>query len=562
MNRRHFIFTILHAGLLIATAGCGRQPLALSISQGVARPERSAVLLFVDGMDESLLNELLAAGKLPNIQKRFVNGGVRVNHAVASLPAMTYPNTVSLFTGCFPGHHGIMGNQLFDRDRLTWIDYITLKNYQHVNQDFTQPTIYEILDDRFTVNVQCHTQRGVRHSFDNELETGPAWFLGWHIPVNQYVASCIEQVGLLAERVRQWPSVLTFYFPGLDAAGHVSGSHSDYYAQVFEDVDHQIGRVTNALESAGLLETTYLFLVTDHGHPRANEAKSFDLGAWLCRTRGVQCHEGDVPGTGYSERFSFLDKYDAMLVDGSHRRVAVFLRGESGWGERPSEEQVVQFIDGKRKAGGPEADDPGEACRIADLPAVAFVCRSLDRDRVEVRSARGSAVVERRLAGSTKEYRVVSSEAPPSDVVTDAMGVAQSPDLSRFVGEGWHDSRQWLAKTAETKCPDFVPQIVEYFDSPRAGDFVIFTAHGWLFAGNGCGEHGSCLAEDMRIPMFFAGPELARGASIEFGRLVDVMPTLLDLLGESDRLNRHPPIDGVSLAPQLRSVRPDEPANP
>lgn len=562
MNRRLFIITILHAVLFIAPAGCGRQPLVLSISEKVSRPPRSAVLFFVDGMDESVMNELLAAGGLPNIDKRFVKGGVRVNHAVASLPAMTYPNTVSLFTGCFPGHHGIMGNQLFDRHRLTWIDYITLENYQHVNRDFTQPTVYQILHDRFTVNVQCHTQRGVRHSFDNKLETGPAWYLGWHIPVNQYVASCIEQVGALAERVRQWPSVLTFYFPGLDAAGHVSGSHSNYYTQVFEDVDHQIGRVTNALESAGLLETSYLILVTDHGHPRANHAKSFDLAAWLCRTRGIRCREGNVPGDGYSERFTFLDKYDAMLIDGSHRRVAVFLRGESGWGEGPSAEQVAQFIDAKRTAGGPAVCDPGEPCRIADLPAIALVCRKLDSDRVEVQSALGSAVVERRLAGLTKEYRVVSSDVNRSDVVTDALGLSQSPELASFVGEGWHDSRQWLAKTAGSRCPDFVPQIVEYFDSPRAGDFVIFTALDWLLAGNGSGEHGSCLADDMLIPMFFAGPELATGASIEFGRLVDVMPTLLDLLGESDRLNRHPPIDGVSLAPQLRSARPDEPAKP
>ncbi|GMU32189.1 MAG: alkaline phosphatase family protein [Planctomycetia bacterium] len=558
MNRRQFIITILYSALLIAPAGCGRQPLVLSISDKVERPARSAVIFFVDGMDESRMNELLAEGRLPNIDKRFVKGGVRVNNAVTSLPAMTYPNTVSLFTGCFPGHHGIMCNQLFDRHRLTWIDYITLENYQHVNQDFTQPTLYELLDDRFTVNVQCHTQRGVTHSFDNRIETGPAWFLGWHIPVNQYVASCIEQVGTLAERVRQWPSVLTFYFPGLDAAGHAYGSHTDYYAKVFEDVDYQIGRVTNAMESAGLLETSYLILVTDHGHPRASEAKAFDLGAWLCRTRGIRCREGDVPGAGYAERFSFLDKYDAMLVDGSHRRVAVFLRGDKGWGEDPSTERVVQFIDGPTATGSHQA----ESCRIADLPAVAFVCRSLDRDRVEVRSARGIAVVERQLAGSMKEYRVVSADGALADVAADAMGLTQSPDLARFAREGWHDSRQWLAKTVESSCPDFVPQIIEYFDSPRAGDLVIFMAQGWLLAGNGCGEHGSCLAEDMRIPLFFAGPELASGASIECGRLVDVMPTLLELLGESDRLKRHPPIDGVSLAPQLRSAARDEAARP
>lgn len=537
-NRFHLQWVLLVA---LCFSGCGRQPLKLSLSAEVKRPERSVVVFFVDGMDEARLDELLASGRLPNIQKRFVDGGVHVESAIAALPAISYPNGVSLLTGCFPGHHGILGNQVFDRARLTWIDYITLEHYMQVNQDFSRPTIYEMLDDRLTVNVQCHTQRGVTHSFDNMLETGPAWYIGLHIPVNQYVASCVEQIGAMAERVRMWPVLTTFYFPGLDAAGHAQGSQSDYYAQVLEDVDHQIGRVTNAMEAAGLLNNSYLVLVTDHGHPRADKAESFDLIDWLKRERKIRCHLGPVPGGTYADRFEFLDKYDVMLVDGSHRRVMLYLRGEDGWGERATKDQIEAFI-------GASGDQPDSS--IERLPAVEFVCRKLGENSVEVRSAAGSLAVERRIAGSLKEYRIVSN----GNETFDLIGPPMSAETEAFDAFGWHDSQAWLRRTARSKHPDFVSQIIEVFDSPAAGDIVIFMAHDWVLAGHGGGEHGSCLAADMRIPMYFAGPDLSGGSAVECGRIVDVVPTILDLLGAVDRLDRFPAIDGVSLAPQLRAA--------
>ena len=408
---------------------------------------------------------------------------------------MTYPNSVSLFTGCFPGHHGVLGNQVFDRVRLTWIDYITLEHYLRVNQDFSRATIYEMLNDRLTVNVQCHTHRGVTHSFDNMLETGPAWYIGLHIPVNQYVASCLEQIAAMAERVRKWPVLTTFYFPGLDAAGHAQGSQSDYYAQVLEDVDHQIGRVTNAMESAGLLDSSYLALVTDHGHPRSDKAESFDLIDWLKKERKIRCHHGPVPGATYADRFEFLDQYDVMLVDGSHRRVMLYLRGEDGWGKRATASQIAAFI-------GASENQPGPS--IEGLPAIEFVCRRLGENSVEVRAAAGRLAVERRIAGSLKEYRIVSN----GNQTFDLIGPPTSAETEAFDAFGWHDSQAWLRRTARSKHPDFIPQIVELFDSSAAGDVMIFMAHDYVLAGHGGGEHGSCLAADMRIPMYFAGPDL------------------------------------------------------
>ncbi|MCH8854096.1 MAG: hypothetical protein IID41_15810, partial [Planctomycetes bacterium] len=135
----------------------------------------------------------------------------------------------------------------------------------------------------------------------------------------------------------------------------------------------------------------------------------------------------------------------------------------------------------------------------------------------------------------------------------DPLGYLDDPKLRAFVEGGWHDSRAWLAATADTLHPDFVPQVVEMFDSPRAGDIVLFAAEDWAFDTWNSG-HGSSLAGDMRVPMYFAGPDLAHGGQIDCARNVDIMPTVLDLLGEAHRLGEVEPIDGQSLAEELRSA--------
>lgn len=531
---------------LILFSGCGRQPLHLRVSKDVHRPPASVVLFFPDGLDVQRMDALLAEGKLPNIEKHFVRGGVRVQRAINSIPALTYPNSVSLMTGVFPGHHGIMGNQLFDRRNMYWVDYITAESYLKVNDDFAVPTLYERIPDHFTVNVQCPTHRGVTHTLDNPVETGIAWFLGWHIEVDQFVASCIEQIGPAAERAGRWPSVITFYFPGLDEIGHQNGSGSAAYRAAILNIDYQIGRVIDALERAGLLDSSHLVLVSDHGQIDARNLQRFDLIDWLRKHRGLRLHYGDIPRTGYPERAAFLDSYDLMLVDGSARRYLLHVRGKQGWDESPTEERITQIITGQAEAA---QSIPNGGAPLYEQPGVGLVAARAGEDRVRVFARDGQAIIERRRAGSTREYRILSERGGE-----DPLGLAETPELSRFITAGWHGSREWLAATAESRHPDFVPQIVEYFDAITSGDIVVFCAEGWVFAGAEPGEHGSCLHEDMRIPIFFAGPGLPRGASIPHGRLVDVMPTVLDLLGESARLQTPPKIDGESLLPQLRTA--------
>ena len=135
----------------------------------------------------------------------------------------------------------------------------------------------------------------------------------------------------------------------------------------------------------------------------------------------------------------------------------------------------------------------------------------------------------------------------------DVLGYRADAKLAAFVDAGWHASREWLAATFDTDNPDFVAQAVDMFDSPHTGDFVVFADEGWSFDPEQHGGHGSCTGADMRVPMFFSGPELPRGVTVSPGRNVDVTPTIVGLLGHADRLKQYQ-LDGINLADTLRTA--------
>ena len=235
------------------------------IGPSVKRPPAACVIFFADGLSQAVLKRMLAADELPNINRLFARGGVEVENAIVCLPSLTYANAVSLITGLFPGHHGILGNQWFDPTTLEYRDYGGPLTYRRVNDDIKHATIYDLLDDHFTLNVQCHTRKGVKHTIDQDISSGILWGLGMHQTVDRRVGDVLPRIARVIERDGRWPIVWMNYFPGVDEIGHRFGPDSQEYAAAVRNVDAQVGRIAAfAQENAGV-ERLFLSFVTDHG---------------------------------------------------------------------------------------------------------------------------------------------------------------------------------------------------------------------------------------------------------------------------------------------------------
>ncbi len=135
---------------------------------------------------------------------------------------------------------------------------------------------------------------------------------------------------------------------------------------------------------------------------------------------------------------------------------------------------------------------------------------------------------------------------------SDPLGYQSDEAARALMDGGFHSADAWFSATAGTDAPDLPGQICEMFDSHRAGDVMLFAARGWGFSWWENAGHGSITADDMFVPMVWAGPDIAVGGKVDGARTCDIMPTILDVLGVLDRLADHPPIDGVSLLGKLR----------
>lgn len=536
-----------HLLLFIGLAGGCAAPHELrpTLTDDVERPASGALIFFADGLDARRLDELLARGELPHVQKRFIEGGLRVEHAVASLPPITYPNAVSLLTGVHPGHHGIVGNQWFDRRTLRFQDYSSAATYRAVNEDFRAATLFEILADDFTVSIQSHTRRGAVYTFDRMVESGIDWFFGRYREVDERVGKRFVDLIPLAEGVRRWPRVVLTYFPGIDQTGHVHGSASPAYEEAIRNLDRQIGRIAGVLDALKLSDRIYLVLVTDHGHVATGHGRRFDLARWLTSKHGLRSYtirdrrrELRIDES-YVALLNRLDSYDAALITGAFRSAMIHLRGRRGWSYPVGPEESRRLAEA--------------APRLVDEPAVEAVLTRDGPARVRLNARGGSAVLEGRHQGGDAFYRV-------AELCGNPLGFRENPAISALLDDDWHASRTWLAASAASNHPDFVPQAVEMFDSTRTGDVVVFAADDWSFDASDISGHGSCLSADMHIPLYFAGPDVPRGATLPFARLVDVMPTILDFLGELHRLERNGVIDGVSLRAEILRAGEDQAA--
>lgn len=530
--------------VLIGMAGGCSEPAQtrFQLAPDVEKPPRNVVIFFADGMDNQRLHEMLAAGLLPNIRRTFCDGGVEVADAICSMPSITYPNCSTIVTGRFPGHHGILGNFWFDRDKLKIHYYMTLDTARDVNADLVPPTIYTMLADHLTVSILAQTHKDATVSFDLKNVFDLGWIFGEYDWVNRRVGETFVEVADLANRVKRWPTVVMTYYPGVDEIGHRHGPDSREFTAVLTELDQIVANTVDAVDRLGLSEQTYFVLLADHGMVPIRPGQDFDFVAWLRHEKQVKVLNRPLTEADYVGRLETLQAYDAIATVDAGRVAMVHLRGES-WPRKPGHEGVRAWA----------TAEPA----VHDLPAVEMVAARAGLDRAAVWSREGSFVVERKAEDDRKLYRVLNYRGDPL-----RLGDDRARALAAMVRDGWHASREWLAASAASRYPDLVPQVVEMFDSPHTGDLVVFAAEGWLLYPGEYAGHGSTLHRDMHVPLFFAGPGLPAGTRISRGRLVDLVPTLLGLLGEAGRLERFSPIDGTDLSSQLRAAPVPEPVLP
>lgn len=519
-------------GLSLA-GGCGPgSSLSVKLEPQVARPARGVVLFICDGMSADRLEEGCRAGWLPNFEKRFVAGGTGVEHAITCVPSITYAVLTSFVTGMEPARHGVPANEWFDPRLRLWRKYAVIAHYRKVNSDFCQPTIYERLQPMVSLSIQNAVHRGATWNVANWAQSGVRWFFRDYTAVDKLTATTLEHVAGWANRHAIWPDFLVCYFPGLDSVGHARGVDSSEYREALEHLDFQVGRICDWLEAENLLGTTTLILVSDHGMAPTDAGGRVDLETILRRDMKRRVAARPHQDAPFEARDQHFRRLDTALTVSAERFAAIHFAGRLSWDHPVGFEELNRIL-----------EIPPCGKRFWDYPGVDLLAFRVDENTAEIRSPRGSARIEARVGEHGEEYRYVPEP-------NDPLGYLENAELAGFIATGFHAPREWLAATCGETYPDVVPRLLPLLRHPRTGQVVLFAARGYTFGREKSG-HGGIHRDEMRIPMYFAGPGIPGGGRIPLAHATDLAPTILEWLrGEEDRAE----LDGRSLLGQLRQA--------
>ncbi|MFH1745782.1 MAG: alkaline phosphatase family protein [Planctomycetota bacterium] len=517
------------AVLAVVVTGCaGTGPLRPGLRPEVVRPPRGAVIFLCDGLQPDIMDNGCRGGWLPNIQHYFIERGTRVEHAITIVPSITYAAISTLTTGTRPHQHRILGNRWYDPRQRLFRNYAVIEHYRDVNVDIPTdvPTIHEYLESDYTVSIQAAHMRGVTRNIANWAQSGVRWFFGAYTGVDALTSETVAKVAREANSGAPWPTLLMCYYPGLDSVGHLYGPSSPEYRTGLEHFDRVLGRACDWLEAEGLLETTYIVLVSDHGMVDVEPEGYIDLMHLVRDEWGRNATDRMLQDGSRAGRQRYFDKFDTVVAYQDGRKALLYFAGPDGWDERPPPELVSEIL----------TAPPGEQ-RLWNQAGIDLVAYLAGPNEVVVRSPRGTARILERAGETGPEYQYIPSDGDPLDYLSET-------DQAEFINGGYHSSRAWLEATCEHGFPNIVPHLGPLLREPRSGQVLVFTTPGYSFVSE-LGGHGGIDRAEMRVPFILAGPGIEAGATIRCACVSDLVPTLLDLLG-------HPPpsdciLDGVAL---------------
>lgn len=250
--------------LLWACTGCPAKPPAPPLPAD--RPAPAVILVSIDGLRQDYLDRW----PTPSLDR--IAAGVQSPGLQPPFPSSTFPSHYTMATGLEPGEHGIISNVFWDPVRQ---DQFRLGD----SEDMTDGSWWggtPLWNHAETAGITSATLFWPGSEADIGGRRATTWLpYDSGLPNSDRVDTVLGWLTRETER----PGFVTLYFGTVDKAGHRYGPDSAEVGEALAEVDRQLGRLLDGLESRGLAATTDLVVVSDHGMAPLDRDKVVDLSA-------------------------------------------------------------------------------------------------------------------------------------------------------------------------------------------------------------------------------------------------------------------------------------------
>lgn len=227
---------------------------ALGTAAAQATYDATVILVSIDGMRADYLDKYA-----PPALTQLAKDGVRARWMTSAYPTKTFPNHYTVATGLYPGNHGLVENNMWDRatgktfglhdrtaveDPMWWGGepiWVTAQKQGRIAGAFFFPGTETLIQG---MRPRYYKPYDGKVPNEERVDTVLSWF---DLP--------------RADR----PTMITLYFSDVDDAGHSFGPDAEQTRDALHNVDRVIERLSSGLKKRGADVSTNLILTSDHG---------------------------------------------------------------------------------------------------------------------------------------------------------------------------------------------------------------------------------------------------------------------------------------------------------
>jgi len=202
--------------------------------------------------------------------------GVRAEALIPVYPSTTFPNHLSIITGCYPENHGIVSNRMWDPLFEEW--YYIGEGAEPVQDG----RWYEA--EPFWVTVEkAGLKSAIYHWPGSEAEIMGYRPSHYHV----YDGSVTNEEKI--DQVLDWldlpsderPEFIAFWVNEANYYGHRLGVEGAAMDSVIQGLDLDVGRLLTGLEQRDLLDRVNVIIVSDHGMVNLDEDRVLFLDDYI-----------------------------------------------------------------------------------------------------------------------------------------------------------------------------------------------------------------------------------------------------------------------------------------